>query len=127
MFNYGAGYLTCNARLWFIESLEAGKTFLDLSSMRNALARVCGLLYNQEQCHLNLLFLKQSLSSGPYLTEFSRISLQVSEIDELSRGLLYEWSLFRYQATCTCSSSSYVVAGCKIGTHSPACCWCNPR
>ena len=46
MVDYAAGYLTGNARLWLIASLEAGKTFPYWPSLRNALARVYGPLSN---------------------------------------------------------------------------------
>ena len=42
------GHQTGNAGLWPIASLEAGKTFPDWPSLRNALARVYGPLHNQE-------------------------------------------------------------------------------
>ena len=47
-----------------------------------------GPLHHQERVRLDLFAVRQHSSLESYVTEFSRLSLQVPEIDELTRGLL---------------------------------------
>ena len=87
--NFAASYLAGNARLWLISSMEAGQQFSDWHSLKSALARVYGPHYDGERVRLDMFSIQQRGSIESYVTEFSRLSLQVPELDELSRALLF--------------------------------------
>ena len=87
--NFAASYLAGNARLWLISSMEAGEQFSDWHSLKSALARVYGPHYDGERVRLDMFSIQQRGSIESYVTEFSRLSLQVPELDELSRALLF--------------------------------------
>ena len=46
-------------------------------------------LHDQERNRLTLFSLRQTTSLESYTTEFSRVSFQVPELDDLSHGLLF--------------------------------------
>ena len=87
--NYASSFLSGNARLWLIASQESGETFEDWPALKSALAKVYGPQFDGEQARLGMFSAKQCASISAYTTEFLRLSLQVPEIDERSRALLF--------------------------------------
>ena len=57
--------------------------------LKEAVAKVYGPIHDQKHVRLDLFSIKQHSTLEAYITEFSRLSLQVPELDELSRGLLF--------------------------------------
>lgn len=87
--NYAASFLAGNARLWFISSREAGEQFRSWPALREALACVYGPRYSKELARLKLFSVSCQGSIDTYISEFTRWSLQVPELDEHSRALLF--------------------------------------
>jgi len=89
MVDYAAAYLAGNARLWFISAIEGGVEFPDWPSLKDALAHVYGPIFDREQVRLDLFAATQRKDLDSYVTEFSRLSLQLPELDDHSRALLF--------------------------------------
>ena len=87
--DYAAGYLTGNARLWLMAALEAGTEFENWPALKDALADVYGPMFDPEQIRLCLFSLQQRGTLDDYIREFSRLSLQVPDLDEHSRAVLF--------------------------------------
>ena len=87
--NFAASLLSGNARLWLMSALEAGDSFKDWPALRDALAEVYGPRFNSEQARLSLFALKQFRNVDHFTSEFTRLSLQVPELDDHTRALLY--------------------------------------
>ena len=87
--DYGIGYLSGNARLWVISALDAGTTYESWDALKKALTSAYGPVHDQERCRLNLFALRQASTLSVYVTDFTRLSLQVPDLDELSRTLLF--------------------------------------
>lgn len=86
---YAASFLAGNARLWLISSLEAGEQFTDWPVLRDALGNVYGPRFDEEQVRLRLFSISCQESIDSYISSFSRLSLQVPELDERCRALLF--------------------------------------
>jgi len=89
MVDYAAGYLTGNARLWFMSARDANMELPDWPSLRNALEHVYGPLFDTEQARIDLFAVKQQGEIDLYITDFSRLSLQVPQLDDHSRAILF--------------------------------------
>ena len=87
--DYAAGFLTGNARLWLIAALEANKVFSDWPALKAALGDVYGPRHNEETSRMGLISAAQHGSLGAYIAAFTRLSLQVPEIDHHTRALLF--------------------------------------
>lgn len=87
--DFAASFLTGNARLWLIAVLESGETFDSWQALKTALAKVYGPKFDQEQARVGLFTLKQRGSIQAYIADFTRLSLQVPELDELSRAVMF--------------------------------------
>ena len=87
--NFAANLLSGNARLWLMSALEAGDTFKDWPSLRDALADVYGPRFDSEQARLSLFSLKQFRDVDHFTSEFTRLSLQIPELHEHTRALLF--------------------------------------
>ena len=86
--DFTASFLIRNARLWLIAVLESGKSFNNWQELKTALARMYSPKFDQEQARVSLFTLKQRGSLQEYIAEFTRLSLQVPELDEHSRAVL---------------------------------------
>ena len=87
--DYAASFLEGNARLWYIASQEASIRFLDWPPLRTKLGELYGLLHDKEQARNGLFSVQQCGELDSYVNEFSRLSLQVPELDEHSRAVLF--------------------------------------
>ena len=67
-----------------IAALEGGITYTEWSVLRNALSQAFGPTHDQERARLGMFPACQRGSLETYITEFTRLSLQVPELDELS-------------------------------------------
>ena len=67
-----------------IAALEGGITYTDWSVLRNALSHAFGPTHDQERARLGMFSACQRESLETYITEFTRLSLQVAELYELS-------------------------------------------
>jgi hypothetical protein len=72
-----------------MSSLEAGTQFEDWPMLKAALAQVYGPMFDPEQVRLGLFSISQRESLDSYVRDFTRLSLQVPELDEHSRALLF--------------------------------------
>ena len=89
-FAASSGYFEGSSSLWFISRREAGVEFQDWPALREQLAATFGPdLHEEEDSRLALFSLFQTGSLDEYVRAFSRLSLCVSDIDELSRALLF--------------------------------------
>ena len=89
MVDYASGYLGGNARLWLMSAMDAGVQFPDWKSLKMKLAEVYGPLQEQEQARVKLFGLAQVGTLDEYITEFSRLSLRIPDLDEHSRAVLF--------------------------------------
>ena len=87
--DYAAGFLTGNARLWLIAALEANQVFSDWPALKAALGDVYGPRHNEETSRMGLITAAQRGSLDAYIAAFTRLSLQVPEIDHHTRALLF--------------------------------------
>ena len=87
--DFAASFLTGNARLWLIAILESGESINNWHELKTALARMYSPKFDQEQARVSLFTLKQRGSLQEYIAEFTRLSLQVPELDEYSRAVLF--------------------------------------
>ena len=87
--DYAAGFLTGNARLWLIAALEANQVFSDWPALKAALGDVYGPRHNEETSRMGLISAAQRGSLDAYIAAFTRLSLQVPEIDHHTRALLF--------------------------------------
>ena len=86
---YAIGYLSGNYRLWVILALDGGTTYESWDALKKALTSAYGPVHDQERCRLNLFTLRQASTPSAYVTDFTRLSLQVPHLDELSQTLLF--------------------------------------
>ena len=87
--DYAIGYLSGNIMLWVISALDGGTTYESWDALKKALTSAYGPVHDQERCRLNLFALRQASTLSAYVTDFTRLSLQVPDLDELSRTLLF--------------------------------------
>ena len=89
--DYAMSFLDGNARLWLLSCLERGHNFPDLVSLKSALAETFGPVEAEEEFRLALYSLCQtdSMSLEEYVSEFTRLSLGIPDLDEPSRALLF--------------------------------------
>lgn len=87
--SYAASFLEGNARLWFIASQEANTLFSDWPDLKSKLGEVYGPVYDREQARIDLFALHQDETLDEYINKFSRLSLQVPELDDHSRAILF--------------------------------------
>ena len=78
-----------NALLWLIACQESSTVFNSWTDLRSALARTFGPLQSEEEDRLDLLSLRQETSLNEYITDFTRLSLSVTGLDEHSRAILF--------------------------------------
>ena len=86
---YVSSFLVGNARLWLISNMEAGEHYINWPTLRDALGSVYGPHFSNEQNRLNLVSARQKDTVASFITDFNRLSLQVPELDEHSRALLF--------------------------------------
>ena len=84
-----AGFLTGNARLWYISSLEAGTSFPNWPSLKQALYLAQDPSHEQEVVRLVLFAITQTGCLSDYVMAFNRLSLKILGLDEHSRALLF--------------------------------------
>ena len=87
--DYVAGFLTGNARLWYISSLEAGTSSPSWPSLKQALYLALGPSHEQETARLDLFAITQTVCLSDYVMAFTRLSLQIPGPNEHSRSLLF--------------------------------------
>ena len=87
--DYAAGVLTGNARLWLIAALEVNQVFSDWPALKAALGDVYGPRHNEETSRMGLISAAQRGSLDAYIAAFTRLRLQVPEIDHHTRALLF--------------------------------------
>ena len=87
--SYAASFLEGNARLWFIAYQEANTLFSDWPDLKSKLGEVFGPVYDREQARIDLFALHQDETLDEYINKFSRLSLQVPELDDHSRAILF--------------------------------------
>ena len=78
-----------NALLWLIAAQDAGKSFGDWLSLKNAIAETFGPIQNEEENRLALFSLYQMNSLDEYIRDFTRLSLLVTGLDEHSRAVCF--------------------------------------
>ena len=93
---YASSFLIGNARLWLISTLDAGEVYQDWLALRDALEAVYGPRHSDEQNRLSLFGARCHGSIESYITEFNRLSLQVPELDEHSKAVLFANGLRGY-------------------------------
>ena len=76
-----------NALLWLIAAQDAGKSFGDWLSLKNAFAETFGPIQNEEENRLALFSLYQINSLDEYIRDFTRLSLLVTGLDEHCRAV----------------------------------------
>ena len=86
---YAASFLIGNTRLWLISALDAGEVYQDWFALRDALEAVYGPRHSDEQNRLSLFGAHCHGSIESYITEFNRLSLQVPELDEHLKAVLF--------------------------------------
>lgn len=91
--DYATGYLAGNARLWLMAAMESGESYSDWPSLKDALSQAFGPHFDQERVRLNLFSIAQQSTLDSYIRDFSRLSLQVPELDEHSRAMLFSKGL----------------------------------
>ena len=72
-----------------ISSLEAEKQYSDWPTLKHALGSVYEPRYSEEQHRLGFFSIRQQGQIESYIADFNRVSLQVAELDELSRTILF--------------------------------------
>ena len=89
--DYAMSFLDGNARLWLLSCLERGHNFPDWVSLKSALAETFGPVEAEEEFRLALFSLRQtdSMSLEEYVSEFTRLSPIIPDLDERSRALLF--------------------------------------
>ena len=89
--DYAMSFLDGNARLWLLSCLERGHNFPDWVSLKSALAETFGPVEAEEEFRLALFSLCQtdSMSLEEYVSECTRLSLGIPDLDERSRALLF--------------------------------------
>ena len=78
-----------NALLWLIACQESSTVFNSWTEFRRALARTFGPLESEEEDRLDLFSLRQETSLDEYITDFTRLSLSATGLDEHSRAILF--------------------------------------
>ena len=87
--DFAASFLTGNGRLWLIAVLASGESFNNWHELKTALARMYSSIFDQELARVGLFTLKQRGSLQEHIAELTRLSLQVPELDEHSRAVLF--------------------------------------
>ena len=87
--DYAASFLEGDARLWYIASQEVSIRFLDWPPLTTKLGKLYGLLHDKGQARNGLFSVPQCGELDSYVNDFSRLSLQVPELDEHSRAVLF--------------------------------------
>ena len=87
--NLASSLLEGNALLWYISCIDSGKTFPDWNSLKMALGEAFGPLNQDEEDRLALFSLSQDGPLDLYIEEFTRLTLNVADLDQLSLALLF--------------------------------------
>jgi len=86
---YASSHLSGNAQLWLMSARDGGRVFADWGALKEALGDAYGPIYEQEQARLTLLGLCQTGGLDGYISEFSRHSLLVPDLDEHTKAMLF--------------------------------------
>ena len=86
---FAASFLEGNALLWYLSCIDSGRSFSDWKSLKNALGEAFGPLNADEEYRLALFSLSQNGTLDAYIEEFTRLSLSVMDLDQLSRAMLF--------------------------------------
>ena len=86
---FAASFLEGNALLWYLSCIDFGRSFSDWNSLKNALGEAFGPFNADEQYRLALFSLSQNGTLDAYTEEFTRLSLSVVDLDQLSRAMLF--------------------------------------
>ena len=87
--DFASSHLEGNALLWYLSCMDSGRVFSDWKSFKAGLAESFGPLNAEEENRLSLFSLTQEGPLDGYIREFSRLSLNVSDLDQHSRALLF--------------------------------------
>ena len=87
--DFPTSFLAGSALLWFLARRRAGAEFEDWPTLETQLEETFGPLHTEEDSRLDLFSLTQTGSLDDYIREFSRLSLSTTDLDELSRALLF--------------------------------------
>ena len=87
--DFASSFLEGTALLWFLSCLESRKTFANWAELKESLSATFGPLDEEEDDRLNLFALTQTGPLDDYIQDFSRLSLNVTALDEHSRALLF--------------------------------------
>ena len=87
--DFASSFLEGTALLWFLSCLESRRTFANWAELKESLSATFGPLDEEEDDRLNLFALTQTGSLDDYIQDFSRLSLNVTALDEHSRALLF--------------------------------------
>ena len=87
--DFATSFLEGSALLWFLARRRAGAEFEDWPTLETQLEETFGPLHTEEDSRLDLFSLTQTGSLDDYIREFSRLSLSTTDLDELSRALLF--------------------------------------
>ena len=84
---FAASFLEGNALLWYLSCIDFGRSFSDWNSLKNALGEAFGPFNADEEYRLALFSLSQNGTLDAYTEEFTRLSLSVVDLDQLSRAM----------------------------------------
>ena len=91
--DFASSFLEGTALLWFLSCLESRRTFANWAELKESLSPTFGPLDEEEDDRLNLFALTQTGPLDDYIQDFSRLSLNLTALDEHSRALLFERGL----------------------------------
>jgi len=87
--DFASSFLQGNALLWFLSCLDSGRSFPDWESLKTTLQETFGPLDAEEDSRLAFFSIIQKGGLDEYIREFTRLSLNVSDLDQHSRALLF--------------------------------------
>ena len=86
---FAASYLQGNARLWLMSVLDSGACIHDWPTLKQSLGDVYGPVHEQEEARLKLFGLVQRGSLDAYVQEFTNLCLQVNDLNDHSKAVLF--------------------------------------
>ena len=86
---FAASFLEGNALLWCLSCIDFGRSFSDWNSLKNTPGEAFRPFNADEEYRLALFSLSQNWTLDAYIGEFTRLSLSVADLDQLSRSMLF--------------------------------------
>ena len=82
---FAASFLEGNALLWYLSYIDFGRSFSDWNSLKNTPGEALRPFNTDEEYRLALFSLSQNWTLDAYIGEFTRLSLSVADLDQLSQ------------------------------------------